>query len=80
MRRAAATATPTPATSSSSATNSSPPKRASRSLFRTTLFMRAPIATRNSSPVTWPRLSLMLLKRSTSTKIRAWVLRFKADR
>ncbi len=66
--------------SSAIMTNSSPPAArrwksspsgATESVLRIDLARRSEIATSNSSPTSWPRLSLISLKRSKSAKKRA---------
>ena len=62
-------------TSCSSRHISSPPMRATRSRPRTTCFMRLASSCSRWSPAAWPSVSLMTLKRSTSTKITAnWLV------
>ena len=54
------------ATWSNRITNSSPPKRATESDARIACASREPICCSSQSPLSWPRLSLTTLKRSTS--------------
>ena len=51
--------------------NSSPPKRPTRSPARTASVSRRPTAWRTSSPIVWPRLSLIRLKWSRSARTTA---------
>ena len=63
--RRAAPSTPAPGATSAS---SSPPIRASVSDARTEVRADAAIAQSTSSPTVWPKVSLIVLKRSTSTR------------
>ncbi len=57
-----------PASPSTMTTNSSPPRRATRSFSRTASRRRCAIALSSSSPALWPSVSLIVLKRSRSMK------------
>ena len=65
-RRAAASA-PAASERCTSSTNSSPPRRATLSIWRTPAARRSPISTSTRSPKAWPRVSLMCLKWSRSS-------------
>ena len=82
-RSATLRASPTLATSSSKMVNSSPLRRATVSAGRKQDCRRRATSTSSSSPRTWPRLSLITLKRSTSrtsTEKLVWCRRFSSAR
>jgi len=61
----------------SSRANLSPANRATVSLPRRQLLSRSPMLRSNRSPVLWPRVSLMFLKRSRSSNITASICSFR---
>ena len=62
IRSARIRAAPSASASSTTITNSSPPRRAARSLGPTMRFNRCATTLMTSSPVSWPMLSLIDLK------------------
>ena len=71
IRSPRATASPSSATSGTSTANSSPPSRAARSPGPRQPRSRSATTRRTSSPEEWPRLSLIVLKSSRSSRSRA---------
>ena len=71
IRSPRTTASPSSATSGTSTANSSPPSRAARSPGPRQPRSRSATTRRTSSPEEWPRLSLIVLKSSRSSRSRA---------
>ncbi|MNC88855.1 hypothetical protein D3C83_47220 [compost metagenome] len=67
----ATAAAPPHGVSGNSTTNSSPPKRATRSDSRSWLCMQRVVSLSNRLPASWPYLSLMVFKLSESIISRA---------
>ena len=74
MRLASVSTSLRPSAPRSSTANSSPPSRATRSVRRNSLRMRAAVSISSESPAAWPSVSFTALKssRSIRTSVNGW--------